>query len=106
MVEQKKISMDIPIDMYDWLKTNDINMSDLFRKAVVNLMYETHNRIPPIFLLASVMSMMFSVVLIAIGVTPTPIHLYTRSILILVGSIMAVITSIFFYREKIRCNSK
>ena len=105
MVDYKKISMDIPIDMHDWLKDHNINMSDLFRKAALNLMYEQHARLPPIFLLASVMSIMFSVVLISIGITPTPIHIITRLSLILIGGFMGIITTIYFYREKERCKN-
>lgn len=103
MEEQKLISINIPVGMYDWLeKHKTINRSKLFRKAVEREqgnVCEQHN-VSPLMYLISIMGIVFSIALIGIAITPTPIHDYARALMALLGGILAVSTSILYWKER------
>ena len=100
--ESKTISIIIPMKMYSWLENDgrEINRSQLFRDAVQQRMIPTVNKVPPLMFLVSVMGIVFSIALIGIAITPTPIHDYARALLALLGGVMAVITSFVYYKER------
>ena len=96
----KKISMDIPMDDYTFLKDSNINMTELFKVAIEKERIQSKKKVSSLMFLASMMGMVFSVVLIAIGLTPSPISNITRGILCITGGVMAVSTMILYVREK------
>lgn len=99
-MEAKKISMDVPIDDYNWLKDENINMTDLFKEAVKKKRYHIKQKMNPLLFLAAVMGIVFSVALIGIGLTPTPIHIFTRSLLCALGGFLAIVTMLVYIRSK------
>jgi len=103
--ELKVISVSIPAWMYDWLENEGkrINRSQLFRKAIEDAMHQT---VSPLVLLASVFGVCFSVALISIAITPTPINVYARATLVILGGIMAVASTLTYYKEKNRVGGR
>jgi len=100
--EQKVISINIPVGMYDWLeKHRDINRSQLFRKAVKGVMNGSivQRKVSPLMYLIPIMGIVFSIALIGIAVTPTPIHNYARGLMALLGGVLAISTAILYYKE-------
>jgi len=99
-MEVKKISMDIPVDDYKWLKDNNINMTELFKNSIDGLRYQREKKVSPLMFLVSIMGIVFSVALIGIGLTPTPIHDFTRGFLCVLGGILAISTMTLYIRNK------
>lgn len=99
--ELKTISISIPLWMYNWLEKEGqrINRSQLFREAVERKM-RPNEKVTPLMFLVSVMGIVFSIALIGIAITPTPIHDYARALLALLGGVMAIITAIVYYKER------
>ncbi|MGV9141618.1 MAG: ribbon-helix-helix domain-containing protein [Promethearchaeota archaeon] len=96
----KQISIVIPKEMYEWLDEHrNINRSELFRQSVQSLMTNEKQKVDPLLFLASIMGIVFSIALIGIAITPTPIHVITRGLLALLGGILAVATSYLYFRE-------
>ena len=99
----QRISITIPEWMYQWLDEHkEINRSKLFREAVLreqNVITES-KKISPLMFLASVMGIVFSIALIGIGLTPTPIHIWTRGLLTLLGGFLAVMTALLYQKER------
>lgn len=103
MEDQKLISINIPMSMYDWLeKHRSINRSQLFRKAVEGIMnnVSVQQQVSPLMYLISIMGIVFSIALIGIAITPTPIHDYARGLMALLGGVLAISTAILYYRER------
>jgi len=99
--QYRKISITIPEGMYDWLeKHREINRSQLFRDAVEREKHFTEEKISPLMFLISIMGYVFSVVLICIALTPTPIHQTTRGFLGLLGGFLAFATAMLYQKEK------
>ena len=96
------ISISVPKDMKVWLETEGkhINRSELFREAVLQRQKPT--RVSSVVFLISIMGIVFSIALIGIGVTPSPIHYITRAFLALLGGILALMTSIVYYKERLK----
>jgi len=99
-MEVKKISMDIPVEDYNWLKDENINMTELFKGAIERVRYNKTEKVSPLMFLASIMGIVFSIALIGIGLTPTPIHFFTRGFLCVLGGVMAVSTMTAYIRSK------
>jgi len=99
--EQTRISINIPMGMYKWLEENKtINRSELFRKAVVREQQQASNKVSPLMFLISIMGIVFSVALISIGITPSPMHNYARASLCVLGGFLAFSTSLLYYKER------
>jgi hypothetical protein len=89
------------MDMYKWLCNHkEINRSKLFRDAVRFKQKNIERKISPLVFLASIMGICFSVVLIGISLTPSPIGDPLRAILGLLGGILAVATMIVYVKER------
>ncbi len=88
--------------MKDWLDEHkEINRSELFRKAVFHKKH-VKTRISPLLFLVSVMGIIFSIALIVISVDPLTLSFlspYIRLVMALLGGILAVITSLVYYKE-------
>jgi len=95
-----QINLSIPVKMKEWLDEHrNINRSELFRQAVKQKMYVVEQKVSPLFFLASVMGIMFGVVLILISIAPTPLNVYIRAPLSLIGGIMAVLSALLYFKE-------
>lgn len=95
-----QINVVIPQKMKEWLDEHkQINRSELFRQAVKQKMYVVEQKVSPLFFLASVMGIMFGVVLILIGIAPSPLHKYIRGILCLIGGAMSFLSSVLYLKE-------
>ena len=98
-----RISIAIPSEMYRWLEKNKgINRSKLFRKAVDTIRNPGVKKMTPLMFLASIMGFVFSIALIGIAVTPSPILIAIRAMLALLGGFMAIATAICYYKEQTR----
>lgn len=88
--------------MYNWLEEHkEINRSELFREAVLRKK-QARTRISPLLFLVSVMGIVFSIALIVIAMDPQTIPFlspYIRLAMTLLGGILAVITSLVYYKE-------
>jgi hypothetical protein len=101
--EQKIISVNIPKSMYDWLEQHsEINRSQLFRETIENKMKGKTQRVSSLMFLASVMGIVMSVVLVCIALVPSWIHIYIRGIMGILGGILAVTTTLLYYKEQKR----
>ena len=100
--EPKTISISIPMWMYNWLEKEgkQINRSKLFREAVEFRMKPQIEKVSPVMFLVSIFGICFSIALIGIGVTPSPIDQWARALLALLGGVMAVTTSLVYYRAR------
>jgi hypothetical protein len=99
-MEVKKISMDIPVEDYDWLKSENINMTELFKGAIENLRYRREKKVAPLMFLVSIMGIVFSIALIGIGLLESPIHVFTRAFLCALGGFLAITTTTAYIRNK------
>jgi hypothetical protein len=96
----KNISLTIPESMYSWLEEHkEINRSSLFREAVESKINPTKRHVSSLMFLASMMGIIFSVALIGIGVTSSPIDINVRGILTISGGILAIATMALYYKE-------
>ena len=96
----KNISLTIPESMYSWLEEHkEINRSSLFREAV-EIKMNPKKHVSSLMFLASIMGIIFSIALIGIGVTESPIDVNIRSLLTLLGGILAVSTMVLYYKER------
>lgn len=103
MGDTRLISISIPAEMYNWLEENKkINRSQLFREAVLRVKGDVQEQqnVPSLMFLVSIMGIVFSIALIGIAITPTPVHVITRAILALLGGFLAFTTSLLYYRER------
>ena len=97
----KKISMDIPMSMYRFYKESKrYNMTDVFRTETQRLMDEVHRKMSPLFFMASIFGIVFAVVLISIGLSPTPIDVTVKGVLALLGGFLALSTGMLYYKER------
>lgn len=103
----KQISIVIPKEMYKWLDEHrNINRSELFRQSVQSLRADEKQKVDPLLFLASIMGIVFSIALIGIAITPTPIHTITRGLLALLGGVLALATSYLYFKEVNRVKTK
>lgn len=102
-MESKKhcqINVVIPPEMKEWLdKHPNINRSELFRQAVESKKNAVEGKVSSLFFLASVMGIMFGVVLILLGIAPSPLTKPIRAILCLIGGFMAFLSSLLYLKE-------
>jgi len=87
--------------MKEWLdKHPKINRSELFRQAVKQKMYVVEQKVNPLFFLASVMGIVFGVILILIGIsTPYYLNIYIRAILCLIGGLLSFLSASLYFKE-------
>jgi len=101
--EDKVITINIPMSMYKWLQNHkEINRSKLFREAVSFKMKNMEHKMNPLMFLMSVMGIVFSISLVGIAVTPSPIHVYARALMALLGGFLALTTSVVYVKERNR----
>jgi len=101
--ELVRISIAIPAEMYNWLEKNKgINRSKLFRESVDAIRNPGIRKMSPLMFLASVMGVVFSIVLIGIAVTPSPIWNPIRAVIALLGGVMALATAVCYTKEQKR----
>lgn len=100
--EDKTISINIPMSMHKWLSNEgkDINRSELFRQAVNFKMKGRTEKVPSVVFLASIMGIVFSISLLGIAITPSPINVYMRAIMALLAGVLSISTSFVYMRER------
>ena len=101
-LEDKNISLTIPLSMYNWLNNEGklINRSELFRQAVKAKMNEQEGKVRPEIFLISIMGLVFSITLLGIAVTPSPINIIARAVMALLAGFLAISTSITYLKER------
>ena len=106
--ENRTISISIPQWMYDWLEKDGkkINRSKLFREAVELKMKPRQQKVSSLMFLISIMGIVFSIALIGIAITPSPINIYARAMMALLGGFMALLTTVTYYKEKMEIASR
>jgi len=98
-----KITVVIPKSMKTWLDDHkEINRSKLVRNAIFSRMQPEKQKVSSLIFLVSIMGIVFSISLIGIAITPSPIHQYARAMLALLGGFLAIATSITYYKERTR----
>lgn len=100
--EVQKISINIPLSMYEWLNNDgkEINRSDLFRQAVKAKMFQEKGKVQPEIFLISIMGLVFSISLLGIAITPSPINIFARAIMGILAGFLAVSTSTTYLKER------
>lgn len=102
-MENKKhyqINVVVPPEMKKWLDENpQINKSQLFRQAVKSKKDRIKGKVSPLFFLASTMGVLFGVVLILIGIAPSPLSKFVRASLGLIGGILSFTSAILYFKE-------
>lgn len=87
--------------MYEWLEQHkQINRSQIFRDAVTVIMVNKKKKVPSLMFLAAVMGEVFGIALIGIAVSPSWLDNPLRSMLALLGGILAVVTAITYFKER------
>lgn len=103
--ETEQINIVIPKSMKVWLDENKQivpNKSKLFRDAVYNKMDSKKGKVSSLIFFIAIMGVVFSIVLIGIGITPSPIHVTIKAILPILGGILVLSTSLMYFIEKKR----
>lgn len=102
--DKKQISIVIPNDMYEWLeKHKEINRSKIFREAVQKIRSPSKN-VSSLMFLATIMGIIFAIVLIGISTTPY-INGFLRAVIALLGGFLAVSTALAYYKERRKINT-
>ena len=101
--DTEQINLVVPKTMKKWLDEHkEINRSKLFRNAVYRKMYPKKERVSSLVFFIAIMGVVFSITLIGIGLTPSPMYTTIRSVLPILGGVLGVTTSLLYYREKKR----
>ena len=100
----KIISISIPQSMHDWLDEHkEINRSKLFQQAVFRVQNpRQEGKVSPLVFFISVMGIVFSIVLVGIGITSSPMYQTARALLPLLAGILAVCTALTYWKESKR----
>lgn len=95
-----QINVVVPPEMKDWLDKNpQINKSELFRQAVKAKKDRIKGKVSPLFFLASTMGVLFGVVLILIGIAPSPLSKFVRASLALIGGFLSFMSALLYLKE-------
>lgn len=106
----KIISISIPQSMAEWLDSDEgknavQNKSGLFQHAVKKVKHpQVKGKVSPLVFFVSIMGIAFSIVLIGIGITPTPMYQTTRAVLPLLAGILAICTILTYWKESKRAS--
>jgi len=102
-METQKISMDIPVDMYDWLKENKVNRTKLFKKAANDLRYGEdvkERTTSSLYFLISIIGICFASIPIAVGSFMSALNIQTRAFLVIIGALTILLTTLLLYKTK------
>lgn len=95
-----QINVVVPPEMKKWLDENpQVNKSELFRQAVKAKKDFIKGKVSPLFFLATTMGVLFGVVLILIGIAPSPLAKYVRGALALIGGLLSFMSALLYYKE-------
>ena len=90
-MESKKISMDIPLDMYEWLeKHKNINRSEIFRNAINNIVHKAEKTVPPVLFLLTLWAIVGAIALLGVAIIESPIPPLIRGVLAVFAGIIAI----------------
>lgn len=100
-MESKKISMDIPIEMYNWLdKHKNINRSEVFRRAVEDLINKVERKVPPVLFLLTIWANVGAIALLGVSLVPSPIPSFIRGVMAILAGIMSVSAITVYIKTK------
>lgn len=100
-MESKKISMDIPIEMYSWLeKHKNINRSEIFRRAVDDIINNVEKKVPPVLFLLTIWANVGSIALLGVVLIPSPIPNLVRGILGVMAGVISISAITVYLRTK------
>jgi len=100
-MESKKISMDIPIEMYSWLeKHKNINRSEIFRRAVDDIINNVEKKVSPILLLLTIWANVGAIALLGVVLIPSPIPNLIRGILGVMAGFISISAVTVYLRTK------
>jgi len=100
-MEVKKISMDIPIEMYNWLeKHKNINRSKVFRNAVENIINNVERKVSPTLLLLTIWANVGAIALLGVSIIPSPIPTMIRGILCVFAGIISISAITVYIKTK------
>jgi hypothetical protein len=96
----KTISISVPVELSNWLDEHkNVNRSQLFSKAALDIINCKNKQMTPIFLLASVMGICFSVLLIisSVGLSFW-LGVYMAAVMFMMGIALLSVVVIMFLR--------
>ena len=100
-MESKKISMDIPIEMYSWLeKHKNINRSEIFRRAVDDIINNVEKKVSPVLFLLTIWANVGAVALLGVSIVPSPVPNLIRGILAVMAGIISISAITVYVRTK------
>jgi hypothetical protein len=102
--ETEQINLVIPKSMKEYLDSHrEINRSEEFRHRITQkYLSPKRPRVHPLITFVGTIGPFFGILLILIGITPTPMEKMMRALLPLLGGILAVGTAITLYLERKR----
>ena len=104
-MESKKISMDIPLEMYEWLeKHKDINRSEIFRTAIQNMRYKEEKTVPPVLYLLTIWANVGAIALLSVAIVESPIPRLFRGIMAICAGIISLSAITVYVKEKKELN--
>lgn len=91
--------------MYKWLEEHkEINRSEIFRQTVKRIQSPQQKKVSPLMFLATIMGIIFSVVLIGISTT-NYLGFEINAVVAILGGILAISSAMLYYKESRRLKS-
>jgi hypothetical protein len=104
-MESKKISMDIPVEMYDWLENHkNINRSEIFRKSVQDIIDKVEKKVSPVLYLLTIWANVGATALLVISIIDTPIPRLIRGVMAVFAGIMSISAITVYVKVKREIN--
>ena len=100
-MQTKKISMDIPMDMYEWLeKHKNINRTAVFKQEIKKLMYGVEKRVPPVLILLTIWANVGAVALLGVAIIESPIPRVIRGAMAIMAGILSLSAITVYVKTK------
>jgi hypothetical protein len=104
-MESKKISMDIPVEMYDWLENHkNINRSEIFRQSVQDIIDKVEKKVSPVLYLLTIWANVGATALLVISIIDTPIPRLIRGVMAVFAGIMSISAITVYVKVKREIN--
>jgi hypothetical protein len=104
-MESKKISMDIPVEMYDWLENHkNINRSEIFRQSVQDIIDKVEKKVSPVLYLLTIWANVGATALLVISIIDTPIPRLIRGVMAIFAGIMSISAITVYVKVKREIN--
>jgi hypothetical protein len=104
-MESKKISMDIPVEMYDWLENHkNINRSEIFRQSVQDIIDKVEKKVSPVLYLLTIWANVGAIALLTVSIIDTPIPRLIRGVMAVFADIMSISAITVYVKVKREIN--